>query len=69
MKYALIPLIMAVYLIILALSGCTRYSEGTYRTTTRIDNPLVETIKALKGTQGGPVQYSSQTDANMGAWQ
>ncbi len=62
MKYAL--LIIPIFI----LSGCTRHTEGTYRTMTHVPNPLVETIKAFKGTQGGPVRYSSQTDANMGSW-
>ncbi len=54
--------------LLLALSGCSGRRIAHSDTQWRIDNPLVETIKALKGTGGGPVRYSSQTDANMGAW-
>ncbi len=63
MKY-----LFSLSLVLILLSGCTHQSRGsmTWDNTTTIDNPLVETIKAFKGT---PVQrYSSQTEANMGAF-
>ena len=60
MKYALI--------LLLVLSGCSGRRIAHSDTQWRIDNPLVETIKALKGNSGGPVRYSSQTDENMKGW-
>ncbi len=72
MKYLLIAL--------LALSGCSSHNRGTKTVTvTRtwnnkrvVDNPLVETIKALKGTRTGntgrgfqATRHSSWTDSNM----
>ncbi len=76
MKYLFSLAIVA----ILALSGCSSHDQGSKTVTvTRtwnnkrvVDNPLVETIKAVKGTPTGntgrgfqATRHSSWTDSNM----
>lgn len=63
-----------VLLLVLALSGCTQHTQGrlSWNTTTVVDNPIVEVIKAFKGTGSRPVtpdfKTTSQTPENMGSW-
>ncbi len=69
--------------LVLLVTGCSNHAQGTHTTTitrtwnnkTVIDNPLVETIKAFKGTSTGNTgrgfqiqKISSRTARNMGAF-